>query len=470
MAVPSFNNFLPVIPINVPTFLLLATSFCLVVAAAIDAAANTTTIARNSTLLLSPPPSPYYDSNREKYSPFKPTIAVIVGVLTTLFSVTFLLLLYAKHCKRGGINGYGNSNRVLPPSSSMRKNSGIDRSVIESLPVFRFSSLRGQKDGLECAVCLNPFEPVEVLRLLPKCNHAFHVECVDTWLDAHSTCPLCRYRVDPEDILLVGEAKFLQQNQPSAQPIPPPNQSQAADQVSALPSYHRVSGRHSSAGERGNKFLKIILQKRSANPITSRRSLDSSSSGNANANNDLHNKLRKDGLLLMKEQEDRQSFERRFGHRIVISSTESGLKSGQRWSDVQPSDLLYLRSEMIMSGVNSSSGGNGGGVGAASGSVAVRIEGGESGRNVINTRSMSEITGMSREGRCGSRSKEEEDRRRQRQVEVAGVVSRWLAFWISPRLNYYTNNNNNSRHCNQIQMYAAASSSSTSINQLQLPL
>nr|CAD1827590.1 unnamed protein product [Ananas comosus var. bracteatus] len=34
-------------------------------------------------------------------SPFRPSVAVIVGVLTTMFSLTFLLLLYAKHCKRG---------------------------------------------------------------------------------------------------------------------------------------------------------------------------------------------------------------------------------------------------------------------------------------------------------------------------------------------------------------------------------
>ncbi|XP_039173490.1 RING-H2 finger protein ATL52-like [Eucalyptus grandis] len=32
----------------------------------------------------------------------------------------------------------------------------------------------------------------ETLRLLPKCNHAFHVPCIDTWLQSHTNCPLCR--------------------------------------------------------------------------------------------------------------------------------------------------------------------------------------------------------------------------------------------------------------------------------------
>jgi hypothetical protein len=92
-------------------------------------------------------------------------------VLNSVFSITFLLLLYAKHCKRGG------------------RSSG----VVESLPVFRFGALRGE-EGLECAVCLGRFDPAEALRLPPKCRHGFHVECVDTWLDAHSTCPPCRAR------------------------------------------------------------------------------------------------------------------------------------------------------------------------------------------------------------------------------------------------------------------------------------
>lgn len=51
----------------------------------------------------------------------------------------------------------------------------------------------GVKDPFDCAVCLCEFEAEDKLRLLPKCSHAFHVECIDTWLLSHSTCPLCRF-------------------------------------------------------------------------------------------------------------------------------------------------------------------------------------------------------------------------------------------------------------------------------------
>uniref|UniRef100_J3MBM0 RING-type domain-containing protein n=1 Tax=Oryza brachyantha TaxID=4533 RepID=J3MBM0_ORYBR len=44
----------------------------------------------------------------------------------------------------------------------------------------------------ECAVCLSEFVERERVRLLPNCSHAFHIDCIDTWLLSNSTCPLCR--------------------------------------------------------------------------------------------------------------------------------------------------------------------------------------------------------------------------------------------------------------------------------------
>lgn len=72
--------------------------------------------------------------------------------------------------------------------------SGLDPSVLSSIPVLVF---QGQdfKDGLECAVCLSEVVEGEKARLLPKCNHGFHVGCIDMWFQSHSTCPLCRNSV-----------------------------------------------------------------------------------------------------------------------------------------------------------------------------------------------------------------------------------------------------------------------------------
>ncbi|XP_073134740.1 RING-H2 finger protein ATL3-like [Henckelia pumila] len=68
---------------------------------------------------------------------------------------------------------------------------GLDPSVLGTIPVSLFDP-KEFKDGLECAVCLCEVAEGEKTRLLPKCNHGFHVECIDMWFQSHSTCPLCR--------------------------------------------------------------------------------------------------------------------------------------------------------------------------------------------------------------------------------------------------------------------------------------
>ncbi|CAI0394113.1 unnamed protein product [Linum tenue] len=73
---------------------------------------------------------------------------------------------------------------------------GVDQSFIDTLPIFLYDSIVGgpadKSAPFDCAVCLCEFAGDDKLRLLPKCSHAFHMECIDTWLLSHSTCPLCR--------------------------------------------------------------------------------------------------------------------------------------------------------------------------------------------------------------------------------------------------------------------------------------
>ncbi|CAD6338495.1 unnamed protein product [Miscanthus lutarioriparius] len=288
----------------------------------------------------SPLPSPPPPSSA---TPFRPGVAVVVGILTSVFSITFLLLLYAKHCKRSAAESsgpYGSAGGGLRSSGAGgagggdRRNSGVDRAVVESLPVFRFGALRGQKEGLECAVCLGRFEPTEALRLLPKCRHGFHVECVDTWLDAHSTCPLCRSRVDPEDVLLLPEPP-----KPSTTGPPDPPETKAA---AAAP------GGGSPAGT-----PRVQCARRGVGPA-SRRSAD----GGAAVGCFDGAKVRKDRVLLVEPaavvaEPDPVAFDRRFGHRILVSTAggcegETAPAAQQRWSDLRPSDLMFVRAEFLV--------------------------------------------------------------------------------------------------------------------------
>ncbi|KAK9266504.1 hypothetical protein L1049_012559 [Liquidambar formosana] len=69
---------------------------------------------------------------------------------------------------------------------------GLQPSIISAIAVCKYKRGEGLVEGTECSVCLNEFQEDETLRLLPKCSHAFHIPCIDTWLRSHTNCPMCR--------------------------------------------------------------------------------------------------------------------------------------------------------------------------------------------------------------------------------------------------------------------------------------
>ncbi|RYR02270.1 hypothetical protein Ahy_B06g081084 isoform B [Arachis hypogaea] len=106
--------------------------------------------------------------------------------------------IYIRHCADSP------SGTVLPTTGggrSRRGARGLDPAVIETFPILEYSEVKIHKIGkevLECAVCLCEFEDTETLRLIPKCDHVFHPECIDEWLASHTTCPVCRANLVPQ--------------------------------------------------------------------------------------------------------------------------------------------------------------------------------------------------------------------------------------------------------------------------------
>ncbi|KAJ0232031.1 RING-H2 finger protein ATL3 [Hirschfeldia incana] len=78
----------------------------------------------------------------------------------------------------------------VPGQDSLPNTGGLTPFELSSLPIVFF-----RQDGLECAICLSDLVKGDKARLLPKCNHSFHVECIDMWFQSHSTCPICRNTV-----------------------------------------------------------------------------------------------------------------------------------------------------------------------------------------------------------------------------------------------------------------------------------
>jgi hypothetical protein len=160
------------------------------------------TVSSNSSWLMPPPspPEPPAASSSTLDNKISPSIVFALAILAILFFVCGLLHLLARHLLRlrRQRRAREDGDSVTAFQGQLQQlfhlhDAGVDQAFIDALPVFLYRNVVGGKqDPLDCAVCLCEFSPDDQLRLLPKCSHAFHLECIDTWLLSHSTCPLCR--------------------------------------------------------------------------------------------------------------------------------------------------------------------------------------------------------------------------------------------------------------------------------------
>lgn len=121
----------------------------------------------------------------------------LTGLLIT-FNILLIVLLYLcfyKYFVRKQPSSTATTDTPdSTPPSSPRNTRAIDLNIINSIPIVEFK-ITGV-DKAECAVCLNEFKDGDKMRVLPRCNHRFHVECVDTWFQSHANCPLCRTPIE----------------------------------------------------------------------------------------------------------------------------------------------------------------------------------------------------------------------------------------------------------------------------------
>ncbi|KAH7524331.1 hypothetical protein FEM48_Zijuj06G0108000 [Ziziphus jujuba var. spinosa] len=174
-----------------------------------------------------PPPRVTEESNAPK---FNLKMAIVMVLLVTIFFILGFVSVYTRQCTQNRLRGRADLAR-----GGMAR--GLDPDVIETFPTFVYSTVKEHKIGsgaLECAVCLNEFQDDETLRLIPKCDHVFHPDCIDMWLITNSTCPVCRTNLVPnpgespyaipDELLekLENEADQPDLKTDSDEPSPPP--------------------------------------------------------------------------------------------------------------------------------------------------------------------------------------------------------------------------------------------------------
>ncbi|MCD9645006.1 hypothetical protein HAX54_033634 [Datura stramonium] len=70
---------------------------------------------------------------------------------------------------------------------------GLSDVQLEKLPKITGKDLRLCTN--DCAICLDVIGNEELARLIPGCNHGFHLECLDLWLSKQPFCPICRHKL-----------------------------------------------------------------------------------------------------------------------------------------------------------------------------------------------------------------------------------------------------------------------------------
>ncbi|XP_030454369.2 E3 ubiquitin-protein ligase Os04g0590900-like [Syzygium oleosum] len=168
-----------------------------------------------------PPAAPYWppsyvpsDANDGSGSArFPPAVIVVIGILGGVFLLVSYYFIIAKCCLHrrrrrrsrsrdqpasdGGGGGGGGGEEVVDEDRVDHpiwyiRTVGLSPAAISAIAMCEYRKGEGLVEGSDCTVCLSEFSDGETLRVLPKCGHAFHVPCIDTWLRSHTNCPLCR--------------------------------------------------------------------------------------------------------------------------------------------------------------------------------------------------------------------------------------------------------------------------------------
>ncbi|XP_073113083.1 RING-H2 finger protein ATL2-like [Elaeis guineensis] len=151
------------------------------------------------TLSASPSPSGPPPSEHAHGAGHSRVLYPLLLALNILLIFLFYFGIWHFFCKKDQRVGDTNaattsSSTPSSPGPHARNGRRLDSRVLSSLPIFVYTI--GGEEKMECAVCLMEFKEGENGRLLPRCNHRFHTECVDMWFQSHTSCPLCRASVE----------------------------------------------------------------------------------------------------------------------------------------------------------------------------------------------------------------------------------------------------------------------------------
>ena len=151
-----------------------------------------------------------------------------------LFLVTMMFMSLTISSLLSSMRRRGEEQEIIERSSHRR--GGLSQDVIDSLPTKRYEAPRrsitddgevvedvslSRENSVEesdlqlemntdcCAICLVEYEEgVSEIKTLP-CGHNYDKECIDSWLEGHTTCPACRQGIENTPLSPRSEASAI---------------------------------------------------------------------------------------------------------------------------------------------------------------------------------------------------------------------------------------------------------------------
>lgn len=146
--------------------------------------------------------NPIYQPSSPASDTAFPILAIaVLSIMATAFLLVSYYILVIKCClswqhlgllRRFSTSQAQQQEDPLMEYSPEFLNRGLDESLIHQIPTFLFRRGESEEGFHGCVVCLNEFQEHDMLRVLPNCSHAFHLDCIDIWLQSNANCPLCR--------------------------------------------------------------------------------------------------------------------------------------------------------------------------------------------------------------------------------------------------------------------------------------
>lgn len=138
--------------------------------------------------------------------PFSPILLVVICFLVAFFFLISYFIILKRYrfrlnsLRRSFSRNIGQDENIMNEDHGpelihpiwLINTVGLTQMVIDSIAIIKYKKDEGLVEEADCSICLSEFRDDESLRLLPKCSHAFHIACIDTWLRSHKNCPLCR--------------------------------------------------------------------------------------------------------------------------------------------------------------------------------------------------------------------------------------------------------------------------------------